>query len=156
MGQDRFTCTFCLLLSFTDMNLQRRERKVDLLHVVLLSFLFQDLPGLWPLTKNRVYWIRFRWFVIALIESTHKKLPREMQQCISCEDVSETMIHGVIYYSLYQNHGENPLDFSQSCWVSCGPELHFCIRDTVNILTWLIFLFLLVSKKLKANIKTNI
>lgn len=56
MGQDRFTCTFPFSVTFIyGDEFAKEKKKVDLLHVVLLSFLFQDMPGLWPLPKNRVY-----------------------------------------------------------------------------------------------------
>lgn len=83
--------------------------------------------------------------------------PSGMQRCVSCKDVSEAMIHWVICYSFYQNHEQKTLwIFSKVVEFTVGQKLHFCLRDTVKFLSWLIFLFLLVPKKLKANIMTNI
>lgn len=146
----------CLLLSFMEMNLQRRKEKVDLLHVVLLSFLFQDMPGLWPLTKNRVYWIRFRWFVIVLIESTqtNKKLPLRNAVMLAIKMLVKLWFTG-LYVILFIRIMIKRITYTFCC-IYCGSELHFCLRDTVNILTWLIFLLILVPKKLKANIMTNL
>lgn len=81
----------CLLLSLIKVNLQRREGKIDLFHVALLSFLFWDLPGLWPLTKNCIYWIYSGWLLFKLKKVIINCL-WEMQQCVCCKDVAATMI----------------------------------------------------------------
>lgn len=81
---DLFVHFLCLLVSFMKMNLQRKEGRMDLLHVVPLSFLFQDLPGPWPLTKNCIYWIILRWFAIIQVEGAHKKSPlRNAAMCFA-------------------------------------------------------------------------
>lgn len=102
------------------MNLQRREGKIDLLHIVLLSFLFQDLPGLWPLTKNCV-------LLLFKLKELVRNCPWEMQSCVCCKDVRETRIHWVTHYSFYQHLGEMPLDVSRVVGFPVNQEFIFVL-----------------------------
>lgn len=102
----------CLLLSLIKVNLQRREGKIDLFHVALLSFLFWDLPGLWPLTKNCIYWIYSGWLLFKL-KKVIINCPWEMQQCVCCKDVAATMIQWFTHCSFYEYHGDNTSGLSR-------------------------------------------
>lgn len=85
-----------------------------------------------------------------------RNCPWEMWKCVCCKDISETMIHWVIHCSFCQNSRENTSGFFQSSWVSWESGVRFCLMDTTNVLTWSIFLFLLISKNLKANIMSKL
>lgn len=159
MRQDKFACTFPVSVTLIyEEEFAKEREEIDLLHVVLWSFLFHYLPGLWPLTKKNIMFteLELGGLLLFKLKKLIRNCPWEMQQCASCKDVNETMSHWVICCSTNRNPGENASGFFRSSWVSCEPELHFCLMDTINVLIWLVFLFLLVSKKLKANIMTSI